>query len=102
MIHIIEVNVNCEDIMRNCKLNYIGSYIPNDEFKFLCDIDDKDGDIYIMPHLESMLREYFIQPFIDKDGFIDKSILGKVMEVELNGRNFKYTITKHKDFYNNY
>lgn len=101
MIHIIEVNVYCRDVIDNGELNYIGSYIPNDEFKFLCDVDDKDENIYIMPHWQSMLREYFIQPFIDADGFIDKSILGKVMEVELNGRSFKYTITKHKDFYKN-
>lgn len=96
MIHIIEVNVHCN--ISNDDINYIGKRIPKDEFKFLCDIDDKDGDIYIVPHFKSMLREHFIHPFIDKDGFIDKSILGKVMEVGLDGRNFKYTITKHKDF----
>lgn len=98
MIHIIQVNAFCEDVT-NEMLNYIGRNIPNNEFKYICDIDDNDGNIYVMPHFGSLLRKYFIQPFIDTDGYIDKRILGKVMEVELNGRHFKYTITMHKDFY---
>lgn len=98
MIHIIQVNALCEDIT-NEMLNYIGRHIPNNEYKFICEIDDNNGNIYVMPHFGSLLREYFIKPFIDTDGFIDKSVLGKLLEVELNGRKFKYTITMHEDFY---
>ena len=39
----VEKAVLCEDIT-NEMLNYIGRHIPNNEYKFICEIDDNNGN----------------------------------------------------------
>ena len=94
MIHIVEINALSEGIDRDM-IQYGFGHTPDNEFAFLSEIDDKDGTIYVMPHPSSLLREYFINPNIDNDGFIDKKAFGKTLKTQLEGRIFEYIITNN-------
>lgn len=99
MINIVLLDVLSEEY-RDGLLDYADGMIPNDEFKLICDMDDADRSIYVLPHEKSLLRECFLQSHINSDGYIDKDSYGKEFCVSVNGREFRYTITKGKSAFN--
>lgn len=97
MIHIVLINVLSKEY--STEYYYVKRF-PRHEFTFLCDMDNKNCPLYVLPHGNSLLKEFFIDPCLDENGYIRESCYGKVMKTKMLGREFKYDITRSRSLDN--
>lgn len=58
------------------------------QWRYILDTNKANGIIITLPHTKSMLRKYFLQPHIDKDGYI----ISGDYECRLNNFTIKYKL----------
>ena len=97
MIHIVLINVLSKEY--STEYYYVKRF-PRHEFTFLCNMDNKNYSLYVLPHGKSLLKEFFIDPCLDENGYIRESCYGKVMKTKMLGREFKYDITRSRSLDN--
>jgi hypothetical protein len=65
------------------------------QWRYIKDVNKTDGCIATMPHSESVLRKYFIEPHLDKEGFIKE--YGK-FSLRLLGFTIDYKLVDKRAF----